>query len=99
MLRDVKHRLVTIEEVTSDAAEFQKLGGVMAWWPHLRELGSDGKPRHPHLAAIVPPIADGRDEHCLVEVRPGRWVGCWRTPELDARSLTRPSLDYRRTDV
>ncbi|MBL9141711.1 MAG: ABC transporter ATP-binding protein [Phycisphaerae bacterium] len=99
MLRDTKHRLVTIEEVTLDPAEFRKLPGVMPWWPHLRETKPDGSMRHPKLAELTPSLAADRDEHCLVEVRPGRWVGCWRTPELDGRALTRPSLDYRRSDL
>jgi hypothetical protein len=34
----------------------------------------------------------------LVEVRPNRWVGCWRTPDLEARTHRRPSLEYRRGD-
>jgi ABC-type dipeptide/oligopeptide/nickel transport system ATPase component len=99
MLRDEKHRLVTIEEVTRDPAEFRRLPGVVPWWPHLRERDAAGAPRAPALAGLVPALAEGRDEHCLVEVRPGRWVGCWRTPELEARALTRPSLDFRRGDL
>lgn len=99
MLRDVKHRLVTIEDVTRDAAEFQKLPGVVPWWPHMRETSRSGAVRDRALAALVPEVAEDRDEHCLVEVRPGRWVGCWRTHELDMRALSRPSLDFRRRDL
>jgi oligopeptide/dipeptide ABC transporter ATP-binding protein len=85
MLRDTRERLVTIKDVTHDPAEFRKIPGVIPWWPDMP-------------AGVRPEIAPGRDEHVLVEVRPNRWVGCWRTPELEARSHRRPSLDYRRGD-
>ncbi|MFZ4466573.1 MAG: ABC transporter ATP-binding protein [Phycisphaerales bacterium] len=85
MLRDVKHRLVTVRDVTNDAAEFRRLDGLVPWWPDMPE-------------GTKPAIAPGRDEHVLVEVRPNRWVGCWRTPELESRTHRRPSLDYRRSD-
>jgi hypothetical protein len=49
-------------------------------------------------AGTRPDVVAGRDEHVLVEVRPNRWVGCWRTPELEGRTHRRPSLDYRRDD-
>lgn len=96
MLRDVKHRLVTIEDVTGDPAEFRKLDGVVPWWPHLLDPRGPGAEER---ARVVPPLAEDADEHCLVEVRPGRWVGCWRTPELHARALSRPDLAYRRADL
>jgi oligopeptide/dipeptide ABC transporter ATP-binding protein len=85
MLRDQKHRLVTIRDVTNDAAEFRKIPGVVPWWPDMP-------------AGTKPDLASGRDEHVLVEVRPNRWVGCWRTPELESRTHRRPSLDFRRGD-
>ena len=85
MLRDVKHRLVTVRDVTNDAAEFRRLDGLVPWWPDMPE-------------GTKPALAPGRDEHVLVEVRPNRWVGCWRTPELESRTHRRPSLDYRRSD-
>ena len=85
MLRDARHRLVTIRDVTNDPAEFRRIPGAVPWWPDV--------PRESR-----PPLAPGRDEHVLVEVRPNRWVGCWRTPELEARTHRRPSLDYRRGD-
>jgi oligopeptide/dipeptide ABC transporter ATP-binding protein len=85
MLRDTRERLVTIKDVTHDPAEFRKIPGVIPWWPDMP-------------AGVRPEIAPGRDDHVLVEVRPNRWVGCWRTPELEARSHRRPSLDYRRGD-
>ena len=85
MLRDTRERLVTIKDVTHDPAEFRKIPGVIPWWPDMP-------------AGVRPDGAPGRDEHVLVEVRPNRWVGCWRTPELEARSHRRPSLDYRRGD-
>ena len=85
MLRDTKDRLVTIKDVTNDAAEFRRIPGVTPWWPDMP-------------AGTRPETAPGRDEHVLVEVRPNRWVGCWRTPELDAQKHRRPSLEYRRGD-
>jgi oligopeptide/dipeptide ABC transporter ATP-binding protein len=85
MLRDVKHRLVTVRDVTNDPAEFRKIPGAVPWWPDMP-------------AGTRPDTVAGRDEHVLVEVRPNRWVGCWRTPELEGRSHRRPSLEYRRGD-
>ena len=85
MLRDTRERLVTIKDVTHDPAEFRKIPGVIPWWPDMPP-------------GVRPEGAPDRDEHVLVEVRPNRWVGCWRTPELEARSHRRPSLDYRRGD-
>ncbi|MFO0961927.1 MAG: ABC transporter ATP-binding protein [Phycisphaerales bacterium] len=85
MLRDRKHRLVTIDDVTGDPKEFQRLPGVVPWWPFMAKEAR-------------PALAPGRDEHVLVEVRPNRWVGCWRTPELEARTHRRPWLADRRGD-
>jgi oligopeptide/dipeptide ABC transporter ATP-binding protein len=85
MLRDVKHRLVTVRDVTNDPAEFRRIPGAVPWWPDM----PDG---------TRPDVVAGRDEHVLVEVRPNRWVGCWRTPELESRPHRRPSLEYRRED-
>ncbi len=85
MLREKRERLVTVEDVTNDPAEFTRLPGVTPWWPFTPKEAR-------------PALATGRDEHVLVEVRPNRWVGCWRTPELEGRTHRRPSLDYRRGD-
>ena len=85
MLRDVKHRLVTVRDVTNDPAEFRRIPGAVPWWPDMP-------------AGTRPDVVAGRDEHVLVEVRPNRWVGCWRTPELEGRTHRRPSLEYRRDD-
>lgn len=85
MLRDNKERLVTIKDVTHDPAEFGKLPGVTPWWPEMP-------------TGTKPSLAADRDEHVLVEVRPNRWVGCWRTPALEQRPHRRASLDFRRGD-
>ena len=85
MLRDRKHRLVTVRDVTHDPAEFRRLDGMVPWWPDMPE-------------GTKPTLAPGRDEHVLVEVRPNRWVGCWRTPDLESRAHRRPSLEFRRGD-
>ncbi|MBM4100219.1 MAG: ABC transporter ATP-binding protein [Planctomycetes bacterium] len=85
MLREAKHRLVTIRDVTDEPAEFRRLPGAVPWWPDMPQ-------------GARPALAAGRDEHVLVEVRPDRWVACWRTPELEARPHRRPNLAFRRGD-
>jgi ABC-type dipeptide/oligopeptide/nickel transport system ATPase component len=86
-LRQRLRRLTTVEEVTGDPAEFRKLPGaergVVPWWPDL--------PREAR-----PPLESERSPYCLHEIEPGRWVGCWRTPELAAGASRRPQLDFRR---
>ncbi|MBM4112216.1 MAG: ABC transporter ATP-binding protein [Phycisphaerae bacterium] len=86
-MHDSKHRLVTVDEVVNDPAQFRKLPGadrgVIAWWPFMPK---EERPR------LVP----GRDEYALHEIEPGRWVGCWRTEELEAQPSRRPELQFRR---
>ena len=80
-------RLTTVEEVTGNPAEFRKLPGaergVIPWWPGLPK---EARPR----------LESEREPYCLHEIQPGRWIGCWRTPELAAQGSRRPELDYRR---
>jgi hypothetical protein len=78
-----------VEDVTENPAEFRKLPGadrgVIPWWPHMS-------------AEARPKLANDRDPYCLHQIEPNRWVGCWRTPELEGQASPRPSLDFRRTD-
>ncbi|MCA9285515.1 MAG: ABC transporter ATP-binding protein [Phycisphaerales bacterium] len=93
-LRDQKHRLVTVDELVNDPAEYRKLPGhdkgVVPWWPTMpppagaRALGHDD--------------AVG-SETVLHEVERDHWVGCWRTEHLDALPGRRPDIDYRRGAV
>jgi ABC-type dipeptide/oligopeptide/nickel transport system ATPase component len=86
-VRDHRSRLTTVEDVTHEPAEFRKLPGadrgVIPWWPQMPQERR-------------PPLADGRDPYCLHRIGPNRWVGCWRTPELESQASPRPSLDFRR---
>jgi len=88
-LRDHRDRLTTVEDVTANPAEFRRLPGaergVIPWWPHM-----------PPEAR--PALASGRDPYCLHQIEPNRWVGCWRTPELEAHPSPRPDLEFRRSD-
>ena len=88
-LREARNRLTTVEDVTENPAEFRKLPGadrgVIPWWPHM---STEARPK----------LANDRDPYCLHQIEPNRWVGCWRTPELEGQASPRPSLDFRRTD-
>ncbi len=88
-LRNEMHRLTTVEDVTNNPAEFRKLPGsekgVIPWWPHMP-------------VEARPKLAHERDAYCLHQIEPNRWVGCWRTPELEAHASPKPSLDFRRHD-
>jgi len=88
-LREARNRLTTVEDVTENPAEFRKLPGadrgVIPWWPHMP-------------VEARPKLANDRDPYCLHQIEPNRWVGCWRTPELEGQASPRPSLDFRRTD-
>jgi len=89
-VRDAKHRLTTVDEVVNDPAQFRKLPGsdrgVIAWWPFTPE---SERPR----------VVAGRDEYALHQIEPERWVACWRTPEVEAKSSPRPSLTFRRHEM
>ena len=86
-LRDHRARLTTVEDVVDDPAEFKKLAGyeqgIIPWWPFMPKENR-------------PPLAPGRDPYALHEIEPGRWVGCWRTPHIEAHPSRRADLDYRR---
>ena len=88
-LREARHRLTTVEDVTGNPSEFRKLPGaergVIPWWPHMP-------------AQARPALASEREPYCLHQIEPNRWVGCWRTPELAGCASPPPSLDFRRGD-
>ena len=86
-LRDLRARLTTVEDVVDDPAEFKKLAGyeqgIIPWWPFMPKENR-------------PTLAPGRDPYALHEIEPDRWVGCWRTPHIEAHPSRRADLDYRR---
>ena len=84
-----RHRLTTVEEVVGNPEEFRKLegfrDGVVPWWPETP-------------AEVMPELAPDRNEYCLHEIEPDRWVGCWRSKHLESHASRRPDLAYRRDD-
>ncbi len=80
-------RLVTVDEVTTDAGAFNRLPGIdgdaRAWWPW----------HEPPAGTLASNRAGGAS--CLIETEPGHWVGVWETPET-SELKTVPSLPYRR---
>ena len=83
-------RLITIKEVVENPAEFKKLPGaekgVTPWWP-WNEAPQDLKPR-PEPAG----------DYALRLVKPGHWVGCWRTEALADDDSPPPELTFRVRD-
>lgn len=80
-------RLVTIKEVIDNPIEFEKLPGasegVRPWWPWHKPPAD--------LAA-----RDGlAGDYCLQELKPGHWVGLWRTKALSDHVSKAPDLDFR----
>ena len=88
-LNDSKHRLITVDEIVEDPAEYQQLPGhaegVVPWWPDP----PDG---------VKPELVDG-DEYILHQIDNNRWVGCFRSTHLDSMEASPPSLDFRRPDL
>jgi ABC-type dipeptide/oligopeptide/nickel transport system ATPase component len=86
-----RKRLVTIDEVTQNPDQFQKLPdadkGVRPWWP-WHDPPND-------LAPSPGPAGD----FALREVKPDHWVGVWRTETVAADPHPRtPDLKYRIAD-
>ncbi len=90
MLRDIKHRLTTVEEVVENPAEFVKLDGfekgIVPWWPDPPK-------------GVKPELADPADEHVLHEIAPNRWVGVFRSEFAASHPSRVPDLQYRREDL
>ncbi len=80
-------RLVTINEVTDNPAEFEKLPGaeegVRPWWPW----------QSPPKDLKAKPIPAG--DYALLEVKKDHWVGVWRTEAVEHREDRFPDLQYR----
>jgi ABC-type dipeptide/oligopeptide/nickel transport system ATPase component len=90
MLRDIKHRLTTVEEVVENPAEFVKLDGfekgIVPWWPDPPK-------------GVKPELADPELEHALHEISPNRWVGVFRSDFAASHPSRVPDLQYRREDL
>ncbi len=80
-------RLVTINQIVDNPAEFEKLpgaeGGVRPWWP-WHNPPKDLTPREG-------PAGD----YYLQEVKPEHWVGVWRTAAVRDHESRPPDMNYR----
>lgn len=84
-LGEKRERLITISDVVNNPDEFTKLGkGIIPWWPGHKPPADLAK-------------SPGGDVHVLHEIRPNRWIGCWRTDTLEGHSSRRPDLNFRKT--
>jgi oligopeptide/dipeptide ABC transporter ATP-binding protein len=80
-----RDRLITINQIIDNPAEFERLPGLRPWWP-----------RHEPPADLA--RADGpAGEYALCEVHSGHWVGLWRTPAAIASPMREPDLTFRAT--
>ncbi len=78
-------RLVTIRDVVDDPKQFSRLGeDITPWWP-----GHNA----PKNLAKSP---DG-DVHCLYEIEPNHWIGCWRSDFLEHHTSRRPDILFRKS--
>ncbi|MDA0975049.1 MAG: ABC transporter ATP-binding protein [Phycisphaerales bacterium] len=88
-LRDHRDRLTTVEEVVGDPEQFRLLPGfekgIVPWFPQTPD-------------EVMPELAPDRNEYCLHEIEPERWVGCWRSRHLESHASRRPDLAFRRDD-
>ncbi len=89
-MHDRRERLVTINEVTDDEANFRTLPhaeeGVRPWWPW-----------HDPPSDIAPKPGPAGDYY-LQEVKKDHWVGVWRTEAVAHHESPAPSLTYRIAD-
>jgi ABC-type dipeptide/oligopeptide/nickel transport system ATPase component len=80
-------RLVTINQIVDNPAEFEKLPGaeegVRPWWPW------HNPPKD--LAPRDEPAGD----YYLQEVKPDHWVGVWRTAAVRDHESRPPDMNYR----
>lgn len=90
-LHERTDRLVTIKEVVDNEVEFRKLPGaeqgVRPWWPW-----------HTPPADLAPKLGPAGD-YTIQEVRPGHWVGVWRTREVAEHLTPFPDLSFRKADA
>lgn len=84
-------RLVTIKEVVDNPKEFEKLPGagkgIRPWWP-WQDAPAD-------LAKRPGPAGD----YVLQLVKPGHWVGVWRTDAVKDDNSPPPEMDFRVADA
>lgn len=80
------NRLTTISEVVDDPKQFT-LGeghdGLIPWWPWHRPPKNVQEHHGPG------------DDFLLHEIKPGHWVGVWRTEAIGDASSLMPDLEYR----
>ena len=81
---DRRARLTTVSEVVSDPMEFVKLPGARdgerPWWPW-----------HEPPRDLVP-ADDAPSEYTLKQIKPGHWVGLWRTESLASVGRETPGV-------
>jgi ABC-type glutathione transport system ATPase component len=89
-IHERRERLVTIKEVVENPEQFKKLPGadqgVTPWWP-WHDAPKD-------LAAKPGPAGD----YVLRLVKPGHWVGVWRTEAVKDDVSPTPEMDFRVAD-
>jgi len=84
-LGDNFERLITIRDVIEDPNQFNQLGkDIIPWWPG----------HHPPSNMAQSP---GGDIHCLYEIEPNHWIGCWRTEYLEHHASRRPDIPFRKS--
>ncbi|MEM7754473.1 MAG: ABC transporter ATP-binding protein [Planctomycetota bacterium] len=82
-LGERRDRLVTISEYVDDARQFEQVDGDAAlrpWWP-WHDAPDDAESG-----------GGSAGDYALAEVRPGHWVGVWRTPGVGDRAARSPDL-------
>ena len=88
-LRESMERLVTVEQIVDNPAEYVKLDGfekgIVPWWPDPPE-------------SVKPALADEDDEYMLHEISENHWVGVFKSDHVATHPSRVPDLDYRRTD-
>ncbi len=89
-MNEHRRRLVTINQIVDDAAEFRKLPGasegIRPWWP-WHDPPKDIRPK-------PGPAGD----YYLQEVEKNHWVGVWRTAAVSDHESPPPDLNYRIDD-
>ncbi len=88
-LRENMKRLVTVEQIVDNPAEYVKLDGfekgIVPWWPDPPE-------------SVKPSLPDPDDEYMLHEISKDHWVGVYKSDHVATHPSRVPDLDYRRSD-
>ncbi|MBN8645943.1 MAG: ABC transporter ATP-binding protein [Planctomycetes bacterium] len=79
-------RLATVRKLLEDPAEFSRASDA---------IGDGLVPWWPTHRAP----SGSENASAIVEVRPGRYVGVWRTPAAAARAVVRPDIAFRHAPV